>query len=125
MNRTFRPSPRQTNWLLVVGFCSIGYALYLRYLAVEQSSIGLACDAGLTTWLCKTRKIAIALFEHSVFGLLATGVAALNLIRPSILLVGLALAAAGSGIVLYNVALSALAVSLLILSLARPAPAEA
>jgi hypothetical protein len=125
MTRTFRPSARQTNWLLVVGFAAVGYALYLRYLVVEQSTVGLACDAGLTTWLCKTRKAVIALFEHSVFGVVATGVAALNLIRPSIVLGGLALAAAGFGIVLYNVALSALAVSLLILSLARPAPAEA
>jgi hypothetical protein len=125
MTRTFRPSARQTNWLLMVGFAAVGYALYLRYLVIEQSTVGLACDAGLTTWLCKTRKVVIALFEHSVLGVVATGVAALNLIRPSIVLVGLALAAAGFGIVLYNVALSALAVSLLILSLARPAAAEA
>jgi hypothetical protein len=125
MTWTFRPSARQTYWLLVVGFASVGYALYLRYLVVEQSTVGLACDAGLTTWLCKTRKVAIALFEHSVFGVAATGAAVLNLARPSIVLVALALAAAGFGIVLYNVALSALAVSLLILSLARPVAAEA
>ncbi len=47
----------------------------------------------------------------------------LNLLRPSIVLVALALAAAAFGVVLHNVDLSALAVGVLILSLARPAPA--
>jgi hypothetical protein len=119
----FLPTPRQTNWLLLIGFLSLGYALYLRYLAIEQSSVGLACEAGLDTWLCFTRKSAIALFTHSVFGILALSAAALNLLRPSIVLFAVALAAAGFGIVLYNVSLSAFAVALLILSLARPASA--
>jgi multisubunit Na+/H+ antiporter MnhE subunit len=107
---------------MLIGFCSLGYALYLRYLAIEQSSVGLACDAGLATWLCATRKTAIALFTYSVFGGTAVAAAVLHLLRPSIVLFALALAAAGFGIVLYNVALSALAVALLVLSLARRAP---
>jgi hypothetical protein len=119
----FLPTPRQTNWLLAIGFVSVGYALYLRYLAIEQSTVGLACEGGLDTWLCFARKTAIALFSHSVFGAVAAGIAALNLLRPSIVLFAVALAAAGFGIVLYNVALSALAVALLILSLARPVSA--
>ena len=43
-------------------------------------------------------------------------------VRPSFVLCAVALVAGGFGIVLYNVALSALAVALLILSLARPSP---
>jgi hypothetical protein len=43
--------------------------------------------------------------------------------RPSIVLTGFALAAAGFGIVLHNVDLAGLAVGALILSLARPARA--
>ena len=66
--KLFLPSARATNYLLIVGFCSLGYALYMRYLAIEQSTVGLACAAGLDTWLCFSRRIAIALFEHSVFG---------------------------------------------------------
>jgi len=120
--KLFLPSARATNVLLIVGFCSIGYALYMRYLAIEQSSVGLACAAGLNTWLCFSRRIAIALFENSVLGIAALSLAALNLLRPSLLLFALALGAAGLGIVLYNVALSALAVGLLVLSLARRAP---
>ncbi len=117
---TFAPSARQTNWLLILGFCSLGYALYLRYLVIEQANIGLACGAGLRTWLCATRHVAIGLFNHSVFGAIGLGAAVLNLIRPSIVLFAVAIAASASGIVLYNVALSALAAALLILSLARP-----
>jgi hypothetical protein len=119
----FLPTARQTNWLLAIAFASVGYALYVRYLIIEQSTVGLTCDAGLNTWLCTIRKTAIAFFTHSVFGTIAAGVAALNLLRPSIVLFAVALAAAGFGIVLYNVALSALAVTLLILSLARPVSA--
>ena|SRR5262245_11485303 len=120
--KLFLPSARQTNWLLIVGFCSIGYALYMRYLAVEQSSVGLACQAGLNTWLCFTRQVTIILFTYSVFGWFALIVATLNLLRPTLVLFALALAAACCGLVLYNVGLSSLAVGLLVLSLARRAP---
>jgi len=120
--KLFLPNARATNWLLVIGFCSIGYALYMRYLAVEQSTVGLACQAGLNTWLCFTRQITIVLFTYSIFGWVAVIVAALNLLRPSLVLFGLALAAAGCGVVLYNVGLSSLAIGLLVLSLARRAP---
>lgn len=120
--KLFLPSARATNVLLIVVFCSIGYALYMRYLAIEQSAVGLACAAGPDTWLCFSRRIVVALFEHSVFGIAALSLAALNLLRPSLVLFALALSLAGFGIVLYNVALSALAVGLLVLSLARRAP---
>lgn len=122
--RPFTPTARQVNVLLTVGFLSVGYALYLRYQAIEYTAVGLACQAGLRTWLCTTRRVVTALFNHNVFGWLAVCAALLHLVRPSIVLLVVALAAAGFGIVLYNVALSALAISLLILGLARPHPAE-
>jgi hypothetical protein len=119
----FLPSARATNWLLVVGFLSLGEALYLRYLGLETSQVALACQGGLDTWLCATLRLATSLFRHSVFGWCAIACALLNLVRPSILLLSLALAASAFGLVLYNAGLSGLAVTLLILSLARPAPA--
>jgi hypothetical protein len=121
---TFAPSARATNWLLIVGFLSLGYALYLRYLIIEQPEVGIACGAGLSTWRCSTRALTIALFTHSVFGWVALGAAGLNLIRPNLLLFPVAVAAAGLGVVLYNVGLSAFAVTLLVLSFARPVRAE-
>lgn len=121
--KLFLPSARTTNWLLIVGFCSLGYALYMRYQAIENASVGIACGSGLDTWLCTSRSIVIALFDRSVFGWTALAVAALNLLRPSAVLFALALAAACLGVVLYNVGLSGLAVGLLLLSFARRAPA--
>jgi len=121
----FRLTPYQAQWLLVVGFVTVGYALYLRYLAIEFSPAALACDAGLPTILCKTRALATSLFRNSVFGTVALVIAALHVIRPSIVLLTLGLIAAGFGIVLYNVVLSGIAIGLLILGFARPAPATA
>jgi len=121
----FRLTARQVQWLLIVGFVSVGYAIYLRYLAIEFSSVALACDAGLPTTLCKARLVATSLFKNSVFGIVALVIAVLNLMRPSIVLLTGGLIAAGFGIVLYNVALSGLAVGLFILGFARPAPATA
>jgi hypothetical protein len=119
----FLPTARQTNWLLVIAFFAVGEAIYLRYAVMENSHAALACQAGLKTWLCSTYWLAIALFDHQAFGAVALAAALLNLLRPSVLLVALALAAGGFGIVLHNTDLSALAAGVLILSLARPAPA--
>lgn len=121
--KLFLPSARAINWLLIVGFCSLGYALYIRYTALEQSTVGLACAAGLDTWLCFSRKIITVLHQYDVFGGLALIVAAVNLLRPSLVLFGLALAVACMGVVFYNTGLASLAIGLLILSLARRAPA--
>src|SRR4029078_12102487 len=120
--KLFLPNARATNWLLVVGFSSIGYPLYMRYLAVEQPAVGLACQAGLNTWLCFTRQITIMLFTYSAFGWAALVVGAVNLLSPSLFLFAIALAAACFGVVLYNVGLSSLAIGLLVLSFARRAP---
>jgi hypothetical protein len=121
----FRLTPYQVQWLMIVGFLTVGYALYLRYMAVEFSPVALACDAGLQTVLCKMRVLATALFKNSVFGITALVIATLNLMRPSIVLLTGGLVAASFGIVLYNVGLSGLAIGLFILGFARPAPATA
>ena len=121
--KLFLPSARATNGLLIVGFCALGYALYIRYLAIEQSSVGLACAAGLDTWLCTSRAVVTVLFKNSVFGFAALAVALLNLLRPSLVLFAVALALTCLGIVLYNILLSSLAAGLLVLSFARRAPA--
>ena len=121
----FRLTPYQVQFLLIVGFVTVGYALYLRYLAVEFSTVALACDAGLQSMLCKVRALATSLFKNSVFGIVALIIATLHVMRPSIFLLTGGLIAAGLGIVLYNIALSGIAIGLLILGFARPAPATA
>jgi hypothetical protein len=119
----FLPAPRTVAVLSAIGCCSLCCALYIRYFGIEQAGFGLACQAGLDTWFCSVRRLSIALYGYSIFGIVALGVALINLLRPSAPLFALALIAACFGIVLYNVALSGIAAAVLILSLARPAPA--
>lgn len=121
----FRLTPYQVQFLLIVGFVTVGCALYLRYFGVEFATTALACDAGLQTMICKMRSLATYLFKNSVFGITALVIAALHLMRPSIVLLTGGLIAAGLGIVLYNIVLSGIAIGLLILGFARPAPATA
>ena len=123
--KPFRLTPYQVQWLMVVGFVTIGYALYVRYFVIEFSTVALACDAGLQTLPCKARALATVLFKSSVFGIVALMIAGLNFIRPSIVLLTGGLIAASLGIVLYNIVLSGLAIGLFILGFARPAPATA
>ena len=118
----FLPSASAGNWLLIVGFLALGEALYLRYLAIENAPVSLACQGGLQSWLCSVFRLAILLYSHAVFGWVALAAAVLNLLRPSLVLVSVALAAAAFGLVLHNADLAGLAAALLILSLARPAP---
>jgi hypothetical protein len=123
--KLFLPSARATNVLLVIGFSALGYALYIRYLALEQSTVGLACGAGLNTWLCTSRAIVTTLIQNSVFGIAALIVSGVNLLRPSLVLFAVALALACLGVVLYNIVLSSLAIGLLVLSFARREPEQA
>lgn len=123
--KPFRLTPYQVQFLIVVGFVTVGWALYVRYLAIEFSQVALACDAGLQAMICKARSVSTSLFKNSVFGIVAMVIATLNLMRPSIVLLTLGVVAAGLGIVLYNIVLSGLAIGLLILGFARPAPATA
>jgi hypothetical protein len=120
----FLPTARQTNWLLIVAFLSLGEAMYVRYMALENTTVSLACQAGLDTWLCGAFRLATVSFNHEVFGAVALAVALLNLLRPSLVLLALALAASAFGVVLHNADLAALAAGVLILSLARPAPSS-
>lgn len=121
----FRLTALQVQWILVVGFLTVGYALYLRYMAIEFTQVRLECEGGLQTMLCKTRVLMTYLFKSYVFGIVAMIVAVLHLIRPSIVTLTVGLVAACFGIVLYNIGLSGVALGLLILGFARPAPATA
>jgi hypothetical protein len=119
----FRPTGRQWAVIIPVGLIALGCAFYMRYGVIQNTPIGLACDAGLASLLCRTRSATIVTFQLGGFGALALIAAAINLWRPHVALFVIGLIAAALGIVLYNVVLSGLAIALLILSLARPAAA--
>lgn len=118
----FLPSARATNILLIIGFGALGYALYVRYMGIEQSGVGLACNAGLDTWMCTQRRVLAALFDRSYLGIAAIVLAAIHLLRPTMVIFALALALALMGVVLYNAMTASLAIGLLLLSFARRVP---
>ncbi|MGZ8387252.1 MAG: hypothetical protein ACXW3R_03250 [Rhodoplanes sp.] len=121
MRPRFLPSARAGNWLLAIGFVSLFYAFYLRYLVIENSTVGLGCDAGQDSLICLSRLVATRLFRAQVFGFVGVGAALLNLMRPSLPLFAIAIMATALGLVLYNTSLAGLAAGLMILSFARPA----
>jgi|ERR1043166_6331339 hypothetical protein len=123
MRAPFRPSPLEGVLLAAVAAGAVACSLYLRYRVIQNSEIGVACDAGLGTLFCRARAGVVFLFQYSLFGWIALAAAALNLARPSVALLAVGLIAAGFGIVLYNVLASAFAVAIMILAFARPARA--
>jgi hypothetical protein len=120
----FRPSRRAAITIAALGAVSLGLAAYLRYQLVEPAAVGLVCDAGAMTPVCIMRRVFIGVFVWNGFGAAALVAAVLALLRPSNILIGAAVIAGFLGVVLYNTQLSALALALLPLVLARPAPAK-
>jgi hypothetical protein len=118
----FRPTLRQAALLAALTLAALCHAMIVRYFAMENTPVALACDADLQGWLCASRQLALVLHNPPIFGITALIVAVLNLVRPSVTLCAVGLIAAAYGLVIYNTPMSALAVALLCLCLARPAP---
>lgn len=118
----FLPTPRQGAVLAALTLAALCHAMVVRYFAMELTPVALACDAGAEGLLCTSRGLALILHNPPIFGITALLVATLNLMRPSLILCAVGLVVAAYGLVIYNTPISALAVSVLGLSLARPAP---
>ncbi len=116
---TFLPSRPALVAILVAAAASLAAALYLRYFIIQNTPIGLACEAGEESATCALRLATINLFGPGIFGWTAVIAALIQLWRPNTLVFAIGLIAAMFGIVLYNTRLSSLAVALLVLSLAR------
>jgi hypothetical protein len=119
---TFAPSRRALAVIVPLAGAALGLALYLRYGIIQNGPIGIACDAGEQSSTCTVRATLIGLFVRGVFGWTALVAALFQLWRPNRFAFGIGLIAACLGLVLYNTRLSALAVALLVLSLARALP---
>jgi hypothetical protein len=112
-------SRRQLVWIAFVACASLGAALILRYLLVENPKIQEVCQLGAAGIGCTTLRFLIALFQYSVFGWIALIAAALNLFRPSPLVFSIAVAATSFGLIMYNAGLAAFGLALLLLTPAR------
>jgi hypothetical protein len=116
---------RQVLLLVLIAFASFCVALCLRYLFIENSTIGEMCEGWASGWACASRRTIIAVLQSVAVGWIALVAAALNLLRPSLLKCSVAVAATSCALVLYNAGLAALAVALLLLTLARVSPKAA
>jgi hypothetical protein len=118
--KLFLPSRRAAAILAGLGLAALGTALYLRYCIIQNSAIGVACEAGEVSLTCKMRLAVILMFVQDCFGWVAMIASGVQLWRPNIVAFGTGLVFALLGLVLYNTRASALAVALLVVSLARP-----
>jgi hypothetical protein len=121
-SKLFLPSRLYGLTLAGCALAALGVALFLRYGLIQSTPIGLACKPGEKSLTCMVRLAVILLFVRNMFGWTALAAAIVQLIRPNRIAFGIGLVAAALGLVLYNLRLSALAVALLVLSLARAAP---
>jgi len=120
----FVPSRRAVVALAILGLTALGIALFLRYGIIQNTPIGLACEAGEDSLTCKLRLVVIIMFVNECFGWTAVIAAGVQLWRPNSIALVISLVFALLGLVLYNTRASALAVTLLVLSFARGAPAR-
>lgn len=118
--KLFLPSRSAASILATLGVVTLGVALYLRYAIIQNSAIGVACEAGEVSLICKLRHAVILMFVQDCFGWVAMIAASVQLWRPNIVAFGTGLIFALLGLVLYNTRASSLAIALLVLSLARP-----
>lgn len=118
--KLFLPSKRAAAILTVLGIAVLGAALFLRYAVIQNSAIGVACEAGKESLTCRVRLAVILMFVQDCFGWTAIIASGVQLWRPNIVAFGCGLIFALLGLVLYNTRASALAIALLVLSLARP-----
>lgn len=105
--------------LLAMVLLTVGCAFWLRLEVLEDRAVGLACRQGPGDWLCLVRGAATFSYEHALFGYLAVILATVNLVRPSLATFAVASVASAIAAVLYNVGGAGIAITLLILSLAR------
>ncbi|MBM3529522.1 MAG: hypothetical protein FJX62_15640 [Alphaproteobacteria bacterium] len=111
--------------LSALALAAVGCGFYLRNGVLGDATVAAACASAGGGWICTIRDATVAAIAPSAFGFAALLSALLGVWRPSLALCALALISGGLGIVLYNVGLSALAVAVLTLSLARPSGAAA
>jgi len=119
VSRLSVPVVRQLVVLLAIVGLTVACAFWLRFAVLEDRAVGLLCRQGSGDWLCVVRDVATFSYEHALLGSFAVLIAAANLIRPSSVTFAVATVAATTGAILYNVGGAGIAITLLILSLAR------
>ncbi len=123
MSRAYLPSPLTMIAALVAFAAALGVAAVARYGLVENTPLGHACEAGATSLTCTVRYAVNEGFRTLVPGIVAVMLGLWCLWRPGPLPLVLTALVAGLGLMLFNAWPSALALTLALLTLARPARA--
>lgn len=118
--RAFEPTPRQTNFLILLGCAVLGYGLYLRFLVVDAPVLELICAEGPVRAVCSLRKIVTELQALQFFAGLALVSALVHFVRPGLVPFAIGLVAAILGLTVGHAGASAFAAALLIMGFARP-----
>jgi cell division protein FtsL len=119
MSRVSLPMVRLLVVLLATVVPTVTGTFWLRFAILENRAVGLSCREGSEDWLCLVRNAATFSYEYALLGSFAVLIAAVNLVRPSYVTFAVAAVAATIGAILYNVGGAGIAITLLILSLAR------
>ena len=119
MSRLSVPMVRPLGVLLATVVPTVTGAFWLRFAILENRAVGLSCREGSEDWLCLVRNATTFSYEYALLGSFAVLIAAVNLARPSYVTFAVATVAATIGAILYNVGGAGIAITLLILSLAR------
>jgi len=119
MSRLSVPMVRPLVVLLATVVPTVTGAFWLRFAILENRAVGLSCREGSEDWLCLVRNATTFSYEYALLGSFAVLIAAVNLARPSYVTFAVATVAATIGAILYNVGGAGIAITLLILSLAR------
>ena len=98
--KLFLPSPRAAIMLAVLGASALGAALFFRYGIIQNTPLGLACEAGEGGFVCAVRLAVILMFTRSLFGWVALIAACIQLWRPNVIVFGIGLVFALMGLVL-------------------------
>ena len=93
----FMPSRRAAAILVPLVITALASALFLRYGVIQNTPIGLACEAGEESLTCTIRLAAILLFVPGWFGWTALAAATFQLWRPNIVMFEIGLVAAAFG----------------------------
>lgn len=118
--RSFLPTPRESNILIVLGFAAAGAAIYLRYAVTDSAALASACASGSVRASCWIRRFIGEFSDLQLFGGAALIAAVLHFLRPRVAVFACALTTATFGLFLGNPEASAFALALVILAFARP-----
>lgn len=116
-------STRRATGIRILAWCGIavalGLAMLIRYRLIEPAAVAQACDAGLQSWQCRLRSLAIGCFDHQQLAYAALAGSVLALLTRSGWAAWLTAVVSATGLVWYCFEPSAVGLVIGVLLLAQ------